>query len=148
MGHVLSVGTVFSTLEATGTLQSTRSPPVLLFLRSVFLSPSLRLVVSAYERNSGRGPTDQQLCSSSRERENERPFVPDSRGSISRCWFDGLREEASNNTSERRRRSYSLDVFQVYFNEGGASRVEENGSKGREEEQFITGRIGGVTVIR
>lgn len=44
--------------------------------------------------------------------------------------------------------SYSLDVFQVYFNEGGASRVEENGSKGREEEQFITGRIGGVTVIR
>lgn len=67
MGHVLSVGTVFSTLEATGTLQSTRSPPVLLFLRSVFLSPSLRLVVSAYERNSGRGPTDEQLCSSSRE---------------------------------------------------------------------------------
>lgn len=44
--------------------------------------------------------------------------------------------------------SYSLDVFQVYFNEGGGSRVEENGSKGREEEQFITGRIGGVTVIR
>lgn len=72
MGHVLSVGTVFSTLEATGTLQSTRSPPVLLFLRSVFLSPSLRLVVSAYERNSGPGPTDEQLCSSSRERETVR----------------------------------------------------------------------------
>lgn len=33
--------------------------------------------------------------------------------------------------------------FQVYFNE----RVEENGKEGR-GEQFITGRIGGVTVIR
>lgn len=146
MGHVLSVGTVFSTLEATGTLQSTRSPPVLLFLRSVFLSPSLRLVVSAYERNSGRGPTDEQLCSSSRER--DRSFQ-----------IHGARYHVAGSTDCGRKprtirvnagdgSSYSLDVFQVYFNEGGASRVEENGSKGREEEQFITGRIGGVTVIR
>lgn len=142
MGHVLSVGTVFSTLEATGTLQSTRSPPVLLFLRSVFLSPSLRLVVSAYERNSGRGPTDEQLCSSSRETVRSRFTGLDITLLVCGRKPRTIRVNAGDGSS------YSLDVFQVYFNEGGASRVEENGSKGREEEQFITGRIGGVTVIR
>lgn len=103
-------------------------------------------MVSAYERNSGRGPTDEQLCSSSRER--DRSFQ-----------IHGARYHVAGSTDCGRKprtirvnvgdgSSYSLDVFQVYFNEGGASRVEENGSKGREEEQFITGRIGGVTVIR
>lgn len=145
MGHVLSVGTVFSTLEATGTLQSTRSPPVLLFLRSVFLSPSLRLVVSAYERNSGRGPTDEQLCSSSRERETVRSRF--TRYHVAGSTDCG-RKPRTIRVNVGDGSFYSLDVFQVYFNEGGASRVEENGSKGREEEQFITGRIGGVTVIR
>lgn len=96
-------------------------------------------MVSAYERNSGRGPTDEQL-SLLKEKERER-FT---RCSISISRHLLLRQIASrdenvNITWKNRNKLF----FQVYFNE----RVEENGKEGR-EEQFITGRIGGVTVIR
>ena len=93
-------------------------------------------MVSAYERNSGRGPTDEQL---SLLKEREIHEVLD---------FDITAFAVSTDCFERRKCEYYLKnrnklFFQVYFNE----RVEENGKEGR-EEQFITGRIGGVTVIR
>lgn len=91
-------------------------------------------MVSAYERNSGRGPTDEQLsCSLLKEREIHEVLDFDITA------FAASRDENVNITWKNRNKLF----FQVYFNE----RVEENGKEGR-EEQFITGRIGGVTVIR
>lgn len=53
--------------------------------------------------------------------------------------FAASRDENVNITKNRNKL-----FFQVYFNE----RVEENGNVEGRKEQFITGRIGGVTVIR
>lgn len=96
-------------------------------------------MVSAYERNSGRGPTDEQL-SLLKEKERER-FT---RCSISISRHLLLRQIASRDENVNITKNRNKLFFQVYFNE----RVEENGNVEGRKEQFITGRIGGVTVIR
>lgn len=96
-------------------------------------------MVSAYERNSGRGPTDEQL-SLLKEKERER-FT---RCSISISRRLLLRQIASRDENVNITKNRNKLFFQVYFNE----RVEENGNVEGRKEQFITGRIGGVTVIR
>ena len=132
MGHVLSVGTVFSTLQATGTLQS---PPSSFSSLCFFFLPlppphGFRLRAKFRPRANGRAAFFVK-----REREREIHEVLD----FDITAFAASRDENVNNTWKNRNKLF----FQVYFNE----RVEENGKEGR-EEQFITGRIGGVTVIR
>lgn len=55
-----------------------------------------------------------------------------------------LRQIASRDENVNITKNRNKLFFQVYFNE----RVEENGNVEGRKEQFITGRIGGVTVIR
>lgn len=137
MGHVLSVGTVFSTLQATGTLQS---PPSSFSSLCFFFLPlppprGFRLRAKFRPRANGRAAFFVK-----RERERER-FTRCSISISRRLLLRQIasRDENVNITWKNRNKLF----FQVYFNE----RVEENGKEGR-EEQFITGRIGGVTVIR
>lgn len=159
-----------------GTLQSTLSLslPLLLFLRSVFLSPSASWFPPTSEIPAEGQRTSSFVlrpsCERKKEKEKEKEI------GVRSTRFDGIVGSVAGSTDWRkplntgdRSLLYRANLFErAFFNsiltkrlasppslhhrlalEGnGNGRSERGVEEGGREEQFITGRIGGVTVIR